>query len=104
MVHGDDEVCESFVRYLKEETGLNAVAPYSGDIYDLETNTRIAEGSREIVKKKPKSSKAVSNVFARLLAAGERLIAVIHKNEGLANKDTAKFADQINSLCDKWDR
>ena len=104
VVHGDDEVCESFVRYLKEETGLNAVAPYSGDIYDLETNTRIAEGSREIVKKKQKSSKAVSNVFARLLAAGERLIAVIHKNEGLANKDTAKFADQINSLCDKWDR
>ena len=104
VVHGDDEVCESFVRYLKEETGLNAVAPYSGDIYDLETNTRIAEGSREIVKKKPKSSKAVSNVFARLLAAGERLIAVIHKNEGLANKDAAKFADQINSLCDKWDR
>ena len=26
------------------------------------------------------------------------------KVEGGANKDLAKFADQINALCDKWDR
>ena len=26
------------------------------------------------------------------------------KGEGGANKDLAKFTDQINSLCDKWDR
>ena len=31
-------------------------------------------------------------------------MAVIRKNEGLSNKDTAKFTDQINALCDKWDR
>ena len=54
-----------------------------------------------IQKKKPGR---VSDVFARLLAAGQRLISVIHKNEGCANKDIAKFADQVNSLCDKWDR
>ena len=27
---------------------------------------------------------------------------VIEHNEGGANKDLAKFADQINALCDKW--
>jgi metallo-beta-lactamase family protein len=31
------------------------------------------------------------------------LIAVIYKNEGRANKDLAKFADQINALADKYD-
>ena len=31
-------------------------------------------------------------------------MAVIRRNEGGANKDLARFADQINSLCDKWDR
>ena len=46
----------------------------------------------------------VSDVFQRLLAAGQRLMSVIHKNEGGANKDLAKFADQINALCDKWER
>ena len=29
---------------------------------------------------------------------------VIRRNEGGTNKDLAKFADQINALCDKWDR
>ena len=104
VVHGDDDVCDDFANYLKEEVGIDAIAPYSGDIFDLHFNTQVAEGTREIAKKKVKSSKAVSNVFARLLAAGERLMAVIHKNEGGANKDLAKFADQINSLCDKWER
>ena len=42
--------------------------------------------------------------FARLLAAGQRLLTVIRHNEGGANKDLAKFTSQINSLCDKWDR
>ena len=49
-------------------------------------------------------AKKASGVFARLLAAGERLMGVIRRNEGGANKDLAKFADQINALCDKWDR
>ena len=52
---------------------------------------------------KKKAAKA-AGVFGRLIAAGERLMAVIQKCEGMANKDLAKFADQINSLCDKWDR
>ena len=55
-------------------------------------------------KKTKSASKASSNVFARLLAAGQRLLAVINKNEGLPNKELARFADQINSLCDKWER
>ena len=38
------------------------------------------------------------------LQAGQRLLSVIQKNEGIPNKDLAKFADQINSLADKWDR
>ena len=48
--------------------------------------------------------KKASGVYERLLAAGERLLTVIRHNEGGANKDLAKFADQIQSLCDKWDR
>ena len=48
--------------------------------------------------------KAPSGVYARLLAAGQRLMTVIKHNEGGANKDLAKFADQIHALCDKWDR
>ena len=104
-MHGDDKVTDEFAVHLHNDLGYEAVAPYSGDIYDLFTNACIKQGSRMMLPKKTKgSSKASSNVFARLLAAGQRLLAVINKNEGLPNKELARFADQINSLCDKWER
>lgn len=104
VVHGQDSVCDTFAQLVEKETKIPAVGPYSGDIYDLATNTCVEHGSRERVTKKEKDTRAVSNIFARLLAAGERLLAVIRKNEGRPNKELGKFADQINSLCDKWDQ
>lgn len=85
--------------------GFDALAPYSGDAYDLLTGEQIAQGSRQLVEKKTQGVyRAKSGAFDRLMIAGERLIAVIKKCQGMANKDLGKFADQINSLCDKWDR
>ncbi len=103
VVHGEDSVCDSFAAHISSAVGVDAVAPYSGDIYDLWKNACIVQGSRKLAEKK-KKAKAASTVFDRLVAAGQRLIAVIHKNKEIANKDMAKFADQINALCDKWDR
>lgn len=103
VVHGEDAVTDAFAAHLMEVTGAEATAPYSGDIYDLTGNECVVLGSRKRVEKKAKEQKA-RTVFDRLLAAGERLLAVIHKNKEGANKDLAKFADQINALCDKWDR
>lgn len=99
VVHGEDSVCKSFVECLKIEHGQKAYAPYSGTCFNLLTNKLEYEAEPIAVVKKKKT---VSDVFARLLAAGQRLMEVIRKNEGGANKDLAKFADQINSLCDKW--
>ena len=104
VVHGDDKVTDTFAAMITEKLGIEASAPYSGDAYDLFANTLVEQGVRELKVHKTKEKRVVSNVFARLLAAGERLLSVIRKNEGCANKDLAKFADQINSLCDKWDR
>lgn len=101
IVHGEDSVCKSFVECLQVEHGLKAYAPYSGTEFNLLTNKLEYEAPPIPVTKK--KAKASSDVFSRLLAAGQRLLAVIHKNEGGANKDLAKFADQINSLCDKWE-
>ena len=104
VVHGEDKVTDSFAALVTEKLGIPAVAPYSGDAYDLMTNAIVKEGTRALKPKKVKEAGAVSNVFARLLAAGQRLLAVIRKNEDGASKDLAKFADQVNALCDKWDR
>ena len=101
MVHGEDSVCKLFTECLKIEHGIEAYAPYSGTRFDLISGSFIYEAEPVAVKKR---IRGISDVFARLLASGQRLIAIIHKNEGSANKDLAKFADQINSLCDKWDK
>ncbi len=102
IVHGEDSVCDEFASYLNEEYGFQTYAPYSGTTFDLQTN--ICELETEGIRISPKKKRQVAAVFDRLVAAGQRLLAVIRNNEGGANKDLAKFADQINSLCDKWDR
>lgn len=103
VVHGEDEVSTGFAKCLCDEYGLNAVAPYSGAEFDMISGRFVKEGERIPKAKKPVQRKA-NDVFERLLAAGRRLLTVIKHNEGGANKDLAKFADQINSMCDKWDR
>lgn len=104
VVHGEDQVCDSFAACLSEEYGIPASAPYSGSVFDLIRGeyTYVAEPIR--IQKKESARRRAMDVFGRLLAAGERLLAVIRKNEGLSNKEAAKFTNQINSLCDKWDR
>lgn len=100
VVHGEDSVCTSFAECLKIEYGQRAYAPYSGTEFNLITNKFEYEAEPVPVKKK---AKIASGVYARLLAAGQRLMALIGRSDGLANKDMAKFADQINSICDKWE-
>lgn len=102
IVHGEDKVTEQFAAHIHEELGLDAYAPFSGDTFDLLTGACVAQGSREAAEKK--STRAVNNIFARLVAAGERLMTVIRKCEGMPNRELGKFADQINELCNKWDR
>lgn len=106
VAHGDDQVCDIFAKRLEEELGYSAMAPYSGTEADLLDNVIVKEMAGIAIKRvqqKAKDRKA-AGVFARLVAAGQRLMTVIRHNEGGANKDLARFADQINSLCDKWDR
>lgn len=100
VVHGEDSVCSSFAECLKTEYGQHTYAPYSGTEFDLLTGEFVREAVPVPVRKKAKS--AVSSVYARLLAAAQRLLALVRKSEGIPNKDMGKFADQINSLCDKW--
>ena len=104
IVHGADEVCDGFAGLVTAETGIPARAPYSGAEYDLLRGVWVKEPEGVPVNKKKEAARRTNTVFARLMAAGERLVQVILRNDGGANKDLAKFTDQINALCDKWDR
>ena len=103
LVHGDDAVCDSFAAALRDEYGLNTAAPFSGSVYDLAAGAWVKETVGIPIKKETEQQKRNRGIFELLLAAGERLIGVIHKNRECANKDIKKFTAEINALCDKWD-
>ena len=105
VVHGEDTVTERFAWLIEEKFDNPSFAPFSGGCLDLVTNTIISEGIR-IPKKaieKPAKIRA-SMAFQRVVAAAKRLMEVVLKNEGLANKELAKFETQIHNLADKWDK
>lgn len=104
VVHGEDTVCDQFAACLEESYGYNARAPYSGGCYDLITNTHVAEGNKVRIEKDKKLAKPVSNVYYRLVEIGKRVARLIEKSSGWANKDLAKLADQLQALCEKWEK
>lgn len=100
--HGNDTVCDEFADTIVRKLTIPATAPYNGASYELNEFKCIEHGNS--VKLKTRVNKRSKAVFDRLLQAGQRLLDVIEQNRGLANKDLAKFADQINELCNKWER
>ena len=105
VVHGEDQVTDSFAQLVEDTIGCPAFAPYSGGCVDLATGEILTEGVK-IPKKaveKPARSRAVA-AFERVVAAAKRLLEVVYQNEGLSNKDLAKFETQIQNLADKWAR
>ena len=104
VVHGEDQVTDEFAQTVTDTFGWNAFAPYSGGSVDLAENRILAEGIRVAKKKAEKPSKArAASAFNRLVLACKRLMTVVMKCEGMANKDLAKFEGQIQNLVDKWD-
>ena len=106
IVHGDDEVENIFAQTLTDE-GFTACAPYNGAqwVIGAEGAVCVQEGTKARIEHRPsEGTSRAASVFQRLVSAGKRLLRVIEHNEGGANKDLAKFAEQINALCDKWDR
>ena len=106
VIHGEDEVENIFVDTLTGE-GFTACAPYNGAqwVIGAEGAVCLQEGAKTRVEHRLSEGQSrAATVFQRLISAGKRLLRVIEHNEGGANKDLAKFADQINALCDKWDR
>ncbi len=103
VVHGELSASENFAEELAKR-GFSAYVPNYRAVADLTGNVVVDEGISPEVRFAKKEIKRASSVFSRLVSAGQRLLRVIQSNEGVANKDLAKFTGQINSLCDKWER
>ncbi|MEG1010874.1 MAG: MBL fold metallo-hydrolase [Ruthenibacterium sp.] len=100
--HGDEASCETLTARLANELHYTAVAPYSGDAWDLAQNCQVAKGERARIVKPTAGSPAQQPAYTALVAAAQRLKALAEKCAGRANRDLTKFAAAINALCDAW--
>ena len=102
--HGSNEACDIFAQFIQEKLNINAVAPYNASEYDLISGVCLEIGNTKKIIRQSLTKQKESFAFNRLRAAGRRLLSVIDRYQNGANKDIAKFADQIISLCDKWEK
>lgn len=103
LVHGEQLTAEEFSEELRKD-GYNVYVPNFEAVADLTADTIENEGIAPEKLHPVRGAGKGNTVFARLFAAGRRLMEVIQHNEGGANKDIARFTSQIISLCEKWDR
>lgn len=103
--HGDPEAADSFTDCLNRELGYPAFAPYSGTQFELLTGefVRITK-PKAIQKHAGGKERHRSPAFTRLLEAVERLLRCAKACEGRANKELARYADQINAIADKMEK
>ena len=102
--HGEDQVVTFFAGLIQEKLGIHGSAPYSGAIFNLASGRYEYEPEGILVQKKAITPAAArkDSIYGKLTAALARLTALVGAFRGRTNKDVAKFADQINMLCDKW--
>ncbi len=101
--HGHDYVCDEFAKTIDRIVDVPALAPYSGDGFELgDIVKQVDVGSRKLIDKKLYKEKRNNTVYDRLCMAGQSLLSVIEQNKGCANKDLARFTDQILALCEKY--
>jgi metallo-beta-lactamase family protein len=100
VVHGDENVTEIFSETLRQR-GFASHAPMHQEVYDLAENRMLAAGV-PLEHKKPKAKEHVSSAYWDLESAAMDLLALIHGNKGVANKDLKKMTHQVKSLLDRW--
>ncbi|MDL2237120.1 MBL fold metallo-hydrolase [Christensenellaceae bacterium OttesenSCG-928-K19] len=104
IVHGEEEAAQELSGLLAGK-GMDPYVPDFRAEFDLAEGSITREGVKlQAIKKKQAQRKSANPAYARLMNAGDRILDVISRNEGGANKDLGKFADQLIALAEKWDR
>ncbi|MDD3335329.1 MAG: MBL fold metallo-hydrolase [Eubacteriales bacterium] len=117
VVHGDDEVASRFARMLETEQGLEANAPYNGESWNLAPLEMLCEGNRVKLEKPDrdavasgesvgkqrasekkgatKGSAVGTEAYGQLLAAVNRLSALVEDMKSRSSKEQQKLASAL---------
>ena len=110
--HGEDQVTESFAAEAQKLTGTEAVAPYSGEVWDLASNTlSVRAVVKPVIRKQAqpsagkedhRSEAAVSPAYRDLKNSGVELMKLIGRSEGHSNKELNKMRRDIEAVIEKY--
>ena len=102
--HGDDFICDSFAQTITNKLGIPALAPFSGDAFDLISGECVERAKIVKITTVSDGRRRANQAFDRLLSAAKHLLSIVDSCRGLSNKELAKFTDQILALCEKYGR
>ena len=100
VVHGDEDVAPVFAEELNT-LGFQAHAAKFTECYDLAANEMVSEGYISERKRTMQKSRA-DNLYAKLVAAAESLLALAKRCKGRPNKDISALTGQIISLIERF--
>ena len=108
--HGEDKVTESLAENASIETGKPAIAPYSGEVWDLAADELVHRAQViPVIRKQSfsgsgdhRASSNVSPAYRDLRRSGEELMELINRSEGGANKDLNKMRREIEAILNKY--
>lgn len=108
--HGEDEVTDRFAAEAEAATGKPAVAPYSGEVWDLASNELVHKANVVPVIRKQmyngvddhRSFSNASPAYRDLRKSGQDLMDLINKSQGGANKELNKMRREIEEIIKKY--
>ncbi|MBO5513467.1 MAG: MBL fold metallo-hydrolase [Mogibacterium sp.] len=110
--HGEDKVTETFAAAASEITGKPAIAPYSGDVWDLAADElKYKAEIKPIIKKQTQGNlesgdhRAASNdspAYTELKNTGADLMRLIASNREGSNKELKKMRKDIEAIIAKY--
>ena len=108
--HGEDKVTEGLAEIASIDTGKPAIAPYSGEVWDLAADELVHRAQVVPVIRKQsfsgsgdhRASSNASPAYRDLRRSGEELMELINRSEGGANKELNKMRREIEAILNKY--
>ena len=112
--HGEDEVASKFADDASRLTGKPAVAPFSGEVWDLTCDELVSRAEVvPVVKKQAQTglssyqddhrvSRNASPAYKMLVSTGDELMKLIERSEGTSNKELKKMQRELEEILKKY--
>lgn len=101
VVHGDADVVPAFADELRT-LGIPAHAAKYTECFDLAAGVCADEGYLPAPRRAAAPASRADNLYAKLLAALERLTSLVRASRGRPNKELTALTGQINALIDRF--